>query len=65
MNVSNFLIFFYGFLYLENPPPARDSEEAFDNFDELRTVEEMRDILADRHRVKLNSLIGTNLNFLS
>lgn len=41
----------------DHQPPQRDREDAFDNFDELRTVEEMRDILADRHRVKLNSLI--------
>lgn len=46
------------YLFIENHPPPRKPEEAFDSYDELRTVEEMRDVLADRHRVKLNSLIG-------
>ena len=46
----------------EDQPPQRPTDEAFDNLDELRTVDEMRDILADRHRVKLNSLIGNYID---
>jgi len=49
-------------LELGNNDPRQASATAttrprFDNFDELRTVEEMNDILADRHRVKMNSLM--------
>ena len=42
----------------DKPVPPRQPDPAFDNFDELRTVEEMNDILADRHRVKMNSLMS-------
>ena len=49
----------------DKPVPPRQADPAFDNFDELRTVEEMNDILADRHRVKMNSLMSEfNLIFL-
>ena len=50
----------------DKPVPPRQPDPAFDNFDELRTVEEMNDILADRHRVKMNSLMSEfNLIFLN
>ena len=42
----------------DNPVPQRDPDPAFDNLDELRTVDDLNDILADRHRVKMNSLMG-------
>ena len=42
----------------DKPVPPRQPDPAFDSFDELRTVEEMNDILADRHRVKMNSLMS-------
>jgi len=41
----------------DKPVPSRVLDAAFDNFDELRTIDEMNDILADRHRVKMNSLM--------
>ena len=42
----------------DKPVPPRVPDSAFDNFDELRTIDEMNDILADRHRVKMNSLMS-------
>ena len=42
----------------DKPVPSRVLDAAFDNFDELRTIDEMNDILADRHRVKMNSLMS-------
>ena len=38
--------------------PARDPDPAFDYMDELRTIQELNDVLADRHRVKMNSLMS-------
>ena len=45
--------------------PARELDPAFEYMDELRTVEELNEVLADRHRVKMNSLMGKFYNVLS
>ena len=38
--------------------PQRDLDPAFEYMDELRTMTEMQEVIADRHRVKMNSLMG-------
>lgn len=41
--------------------PQRDLDPAFEYMDELRTMTEMQEVIADRHRVKMNSLMGMHL----
>ena len=44
--------------------PQRDLDPAFEYMDELRTMTEMQEVIADRHRVKMNSLMGMYLGSL-
>ena len=44
----------------DSPVPQRDPDPAFDNFDELRTVDDLND--ANDDRLKMNSLIGKYSN---
>ena len=46
----------------DSPVPQRDPDPAFDNFFELRTVDDLTE--ADDHRVQINSLMGTYSNTL-
>jgi ankyrin repeat protein len=41
----------------DNPTPQRELDSAFEYMDEIRTINELNEVLADRHRVKMNSLM--------
>jgi len=51
----------WALLIRDTPIPQRDLDPAFEYMDELRTMTEMQEVIADRHRVKMNSLMGMHL----
>jgi len=38
--------------------PQRELDAALEYMDEIRTINELNEVLADRHRVKMNSLMS-------